>query len=192
MFDNLIRNMQGFLQMSKEEMNYFLPLLEYRMLKKNEFFIRTGENADYVGYIDSGLLRYYYVTGEKEHTTRVFFPDEWVGDYASFLRQQPARLNITALEDTVVLLLYYDKMQQGYERFRVFERFGRLIAESLFIELENKTASFLTKSPEERYIDLITQRPEIIAKIPLKYISSMLGIQPESLSRIRRRMQGSK
>lgn len=192
MFDNLIKNMQGFLCISAEELNYFLPMLEYRVVKKNEFFIHAGEAANYIAYIDSGLLRYYYVTREKEHTTRVFFPDEWVGDYSSFLRQQPASVNITALEDSVVLLLYYDKMQEGYEKFKVFERFGRLMAESLFIEMEKKTSSFLIKSPEERYIDLITQRPEIIAKIPLKYISSMLGIQPESLSRIRRRMQTGK
>ncbi|MBX3255129.1 MAG: Crp/Fnr family transcriptional regulator [Chitinophagaceae bacterium] len=192
MFDNLIKNMQRFLQMSEEELNYFLPTLEYRVLKKNEFFIRAGESADYVGYIDSGLMRYYYVTREKEHTTKIFFPNEWAGDYTSFLQRKPAMLNITALEDTVVYLFYYEAMQKAYDRFKTFERLGRLIAESLFIELENKSASFIIKTPEERYIDMISRRPEIIAKIPLKYISSMLGIQPESLSRIRRRMQKNK
>lgn len=192
MFDNLIKNMHGHLHLGEEELNYFLPMLEYRLIKKNDFFVRTGENANYVGFIDSGLLRYYYVTGEREHTTRVFFPNEWAGDYASFLREKPAVLNITAMEDTVVFLFYYEAMQTAYDKFKIFERFGRLIAESLFIELENKSASFLTKTPEERYVDLIKQRPEILAKIPLKYISSMLGIQPESLSRIRRRIQSGK
>lgn len=192
MFNNLIKNMRRSLPLTEEELTYFLPMLEYRFVKKNEFFIRAGDSADYVGFVDSGLLRYYYIAGEKEYTTRFFFPNEWVGDYASYLLKKPATLNISALEDTVVFLFYYDSMQKAYEESKTFERLGRIIAESMFIEFESKSASFLTKTPEERYTELVTKHPELLKKIPLKYISSMLGIQPESLSRIRKRVQTGK
>ncbi|MGN6437356.1 MAG: Crp/Fnr family transcriptional regulator [Agriterribacter sp.] len=192
MFRKLIQNIQQSLPLTEEELNYFLPMLEYRFVKKNELFIRAGSRADYLGYVDSGLLRYYYNDGAKEYTTSVVFANQWVGDYTSFLRKKTATLNISALEDSVVFLLYYDSVQKAYDKSKTFERLGRIIAESLFIAFESRSASFLIKNPEERYIDLVTKRPEMLEKIPLKYISSMLGIQPESLSRIRKRVQVGK
>lgn len=91
-----------------------------------------------------------------------------------------------------MFVLYYDSIQKAYDKSKTFERLGRIIAESLFLAFESKSASFLIKNPEERYIDLVTRRPEILEKIPLKYISSMVGIQPESLSRIRKRVHEGK
>ena len=120
------------------------------------------------------------------------FANEWAGDYSSFLRKKKATFNISALEDSVVFVLYYDSIQKAYDKSKTFERLGRIIAESLFLAFESKSASFLIKNPEERYIDLVTTRPEILEKIPLKYISSMVGIQPESLSRIRKRVHEGK
>lgn len=190
MFDKLIKNVNSYLNFTDEEISYFLTLFEYKAVKKNDHVLRVGQICNFAAYINKGLVRYYYITEDKEHTARIFKEDAWTSEYASFLSKKPSVVSIEALEDTELFMLSYDAMQRGYDKAKVFERFGRLMAEGLFIDVVNKSSDFLTKTPEERYLDLIQQEPEIINRVSLKYIASMIGIEPESLSRIRKRTAG--
>ncbi|HLL93669.1 MAG TPA: hypothetical protein VK404_01735, partial [Spirosoma sp.] len=83
-------------------------------------------------------------------------------------------------------------LQTLYNEQPVFERFGRLVAENVVIGSQRRTASLLFDSPEERYLKLITERPKVVERIPLHHIASYLGIQPESLSRIRKRLANNR
>ncbi|MFT3945897.1 MAG: Crp/Fnr family transcriptional regulator [Agriterribacter sp.] len=187
MFEKLINNLNSYLSFTEEEMATFLAMFEHKAVKKYDHITRIGQVCNYVYYINKGLLRYYYVTGDKEYTARIFMEDSWTGEYASFLTRKPSTVNIEALEDTELFILNYDVVQRGYEKAKVFERFGRLMAEALFIDVVNRSSDFLTKTPEGRYRDLLQQKPEVFNRVPLKYIASMIGIEPESLSRIRKR-----
>lgn len=188
MLTNLIRNIQGLLPMEAEEQGYFLSLFESRSVKKGTVFLKEKHLCDYVAYINKGLVRYYRNNGDREYTGRIFMEDEWVSDYAAFLTRGPAMICLEALETTELITLSYSAVQKAYDKAKVFERFGRLMAEKLFLENVDHSVELLQKSPEERYLDMVRLQPEILCRVPLKYIASMLGIEPESLSRIRKRM----
>lgn len=117
-----------------------------------------------------------------------FFNGTWVSDYYAFLTGRATNMNIEALEDTELLLLSYDDMQYLYNKIRAVERFCRLIAESIYITTQKRNTSLLVDTPEERYRDLVEMRPEVVERVPQYLITQYSGIQPESLSRIRKRM----
>jgi CRP-like cAMP-binding protein len=192
MFDNLVKNLNSYLYFTEEELNFFLSLFEIKTIKKHENIVRAGKVCSHVMYINKGVLRYYYTINDIEYTTYIFTEDMWAAEYASFLTKQPSAVTIEALEPCELFLLSYDAVQQGYERGKVFERFGRKMAENLFITHVNEVSKMQTKSPEERYLNLMREQPEIISRVPLKYIASMLGIIPESLSRIRKRISSAR
>lgn len=187
MFDQFIKNLHSFLPFTDEELAFFLTLFETRVVKKNDCFTKIGQHCNYVAYINKGLMRYYYVMNDKEHIARIFLENEWTGDYAAFLTKTPSTVNIEALEECELFLLSYTNMQRAYDKGKNFERFGRLMAEALFIDTVERSSDLLMKTPEALYLTLLQKQPEIINRVPLKHIASLLGIEPESLSRIRKR-----
>ncbi|WP_460763993.1 Crp/Fnr family transcriptional regulator [Niabella terrae] len=181
--------MRRLVPLTEEETAYFISLMEYRSLKKFDKLVRYGEVCQHVCYISKGLIRYAHESDGKEYTHRFFKENEWVGNYVSFLDRTPSAYFLEALEDTDLLQVSYEKVQKAYDKFKVFERFGRRMAETLFTDLVQRTTDAARKSPELRYIELEHRDPELLARVPLKYIASMLGIEPGSLSRIRKRIQ---
>lgn len=163
-------------------------LLRRRFLKKGEFLVQEGEVCNYVSFINCGSFRVFMEVGPQEVNKHFFFEHEYASDYCSFLTRSPGRLNIKALEDAELMELSYDSVQLLYERFPVWQKYGRLIAESLYIQVANRTQELLLRTPEEMYTRLVENQSPIIARIPQHYIASYLGIQPESLSRIRKRI----
>lgn len=163
-------------------------LLKKKSIRKGEYLLRAGETCNHVTFINKGYFRVYHMFGEQELTVNFAFEGNYVTDYSSFVSRQPTVDNIVALEDSEVLMLEHDDLQIVYEQYPVWQKFGRRIAEYvlLFVVGRNKDLLFLT--PEERYVKLMKDRPKVIANVPLKYIASYLGITPEALSRIRKRM----
>lgn len=163
--------------------------LTLQQIKKGEFLVREGEICRNVSFINRGMVRLYYVSPEgKEICTGFVGSNEYVSEYSSFLTQSASVMNIDALEDTEVVNLSYAMMQKGYEHFVFFERFGRKMAEKLFILLSAQNARLLTQTPEQRYQAVMDAQPWIIHSIPQYMIASYIGITPEHLSRIRRKM----
>ena len=108
------------------------------------------------------------------------------------MSRKPALQFIDALEDTQLWLLHHDHLHRLYQEIPRFESFGRAMAENVVIGSQRRTASFLFDSPEERYLSLLRERPKVLERIPLHHIASYLGIKPESLSRIRKRLADSR
>jgi CRP-like cAMP-binding protein len=157
-------------------------------LKKKALLLREGEMCRHVAYIESGCLRYFYNVNGEEHTGQFFFENGWYTDYDSFLRRVPSTQNIQALEPARVWLLPREALYRLYEERPVFERFGRLMAEHAFQGLRTRNDALLNLTPEERYLRLLRERPKVVARVPQHYIASHLGLKPESLSRIRKRL----
>lgn len=180
-------SIRKFLPVTDQEIRYLRSLTDTVHIKKQEKIIREGAPVDYVYFIDKGLIRYYSEINGKEQTYRIFKEKMWVSEYSGFLSRNVSLVTVQAIEDCRLIRLHYDKMQEGYERSRTLERFGRKIAENLFVEEIRKNTQSRIKSPETRYLELLENDPDIIRRVPLKYIASILGIEPESLSRIRKR-----
>ncbi|MBN9298797.1 MAG: Crp/Fnr family transcriptional regulator [Filimonas sp.] len=188
MYNNFIRNISRYVLFTEKEILYILSLIEPRQIKKNEMVFREGEVCRHVSYLNKGLLRYYHTFDNVEKTTYFFVEDMWVSDYASFLSKKPSAFAIEALEDSELFMLNYDVVQEAYDKAKVFERFGRRMAEEHCIQTIQDSFRLLTTTPEERYLNLLETNPDLINRAPLKYIASMLGVIPESLSRIRKRI----
>ncbi|WP_407520631.1 Crp/Fnr family transcriptional regulator [Lacibacter sp. MH-610] len=165
--------------------------LEVQYLKKGEFLTRQGETSRTVSFINKGLLRMCYLIDGKEICTGFVSENEYISSYASFLTQTPSAENIDALEPCELVNLSYEDMQQLYRSHPVFEIFGRRIAEMLFIMVSSQTTRLLTLTPEERYQSIIQNQPFIIQRVPQYMIASFIGITPEHLSRIRKKMSSS-
>jgi CRP-like cAMP-binding protein len=116
--------------------------------------------------------------------------NEYIAQYDSFLLQQPSAGSIDALEDCEMVNLSYADMQLLYRSHPVFQVFGRKIAEMLFIMVTSQTTRLLTMTPEERYQSVVQYQPFVIQRVPQYMIASYIGITPEHLSRLRRKMSG--
>ncbi len=173
------------------EWTAFKDHLDFKTLKKKKHFAEQGAVCNEFGFISAGSVRYYYIKDGEEITSYFSFENEFVSSYKSFLTRQPGFSYIQALEDTDLITVTYNNMQLMLANpllAHKMERFGRLIAEYYLCCYEDRMSSFITKTPEERYIDLLSTGMDILQRMPQHYIAHFLGITPVSLSRIRRRI----
>lgn len=173
---------------TEDEWQAHRALLTRRFVAKGEYLLHVGEICNQVSFINRGSFRMYWDVNGQDTTKNFFFENEYASEYESFISRTPANFAIRAMEDAEVMELSYPNVQKLYENFPVWQKYGRIIAEWLFIHLTRRSKDLLSKSPEELYTDLLNTRPYIIERMPLHYIASYLGVQPESLSRIRKRL----
>jgi len=188
MSDLLRKSISQIVDFSEDDFQLMLSSLHPISLQKGDFFLRAGEFCKSVAFINRGGVRVFYILEGQDITAEFLFGGQWTSDYVSCLTRQPANLSIEALEGTDLLELDYEDLLALYQASHKVERFGRRIAENLFIRLNQRIYSLVNESPEERYRNLIKQRPHVVKRIPQHHIASYLGIRPESLSRIRKRM----
>ena len=187
---HLLENLLQYVDFSEEEIALLLSKLNTRIFKKNSFFLKEGEVCKHMAFINTGLMRAYYLKDGKEYIVSFVEEGNWVNEHSSFLTKTPSLFFIEALEDTEVLLLGYDDLQDLFCQYKSFERFGRLIAECQNYEISKRNNSLLLETPQERYQNFVKEKGKYINVLPLKYIASYVGIEPESLSRIRNRLYG--
>lgn len=186
---NLQQALSKFAQLGEEDFQLSLPYWKLRSYKKGEMYNPQGSICRYLGFTVEGYFRAYMTDNKgEEKNIFLFLPRQVVVTYKSFIHQVPCDYNTQALTDAVAICISLSDLQALYKRSHGWERFGRLLAERAFDIANDRAESFMFKSAEERYLDLIRMQPEIIHHIPLYHISSYLGIAGPSLSRIRRRI----
>lgn len=183
-----------FAELSDEEWQLFSKGLCIEPLKKKSNFIKADEVCKKIGLLVAGSVRFYMVKDGAEITNYFCLENEWVTSYTSFLQQRPGLICIEALEDSMLVTFTYQHLQQCYASLQLsykMERFSRLVAEYIIGCYEDRLASFIFQSPEERYVKLLESGSNILQRIPQHYIANYLGITPVSLSRIRKRIMQS-
>ncbi|MET0244486.1 MAG: Crp/Fnr family transcriptional regulator [Flavitalea sp.] len=159
-----------------------------KQVKKGEFIVRAGEVSRFVSFMNYGLARLFYTVDGKDISVAFFNPGDYIAEYESFLTRAPAQLSIEALADTEIVDLGYDDMQGLYKKHDAFQEFGRRISECLFINLNQRNTALLSLSPEDRYRHMIANQPALMQIVPQYMLASYIGVTPEHLSRIRRKM----
>lgn len=192
MTTQIIDSIKSIVALNKTEEAAFVKTLDIKYFKKKEFLLQEGELCQKISFINTGCMRLFYNVEGLENTIQFFFANSWYTDYASFLTAQPTIENMQALELCEVVQLKKTDLYQLYDKYPVFERVGRMMAENAFLALSQRNQMLTNETPEQRYTNLLNQRSEVVQKIPQHYIASFLGIQPESLSRIRKRILNSK
>lgn len=168
----------------------YVNRLKCIQIKKGNHFQMQGDLAKYMGYVDSGKFRYYKIDKEGNERTLWFnksFP--FIGDYHSFLKKMNAELCIQAMEDYEIVLLSYEQMMEFFNMNIDTQKFRTTLAERSMFGWRNIALALHFDTAEERYIELLNDYPNIEKEIPLKHIASTLGISPETLSRIRKKLE---
>ena len=188
--ESLLTTIQSYVPLSDADIELISRLFHKKHFKKGDHLLQAGNICRYIIFIESGLVRYYINTESGEQTNYFNREGEFVCDYMSFLPQSTSNVNIQALEDTIVYVVSYNDMQQFYKHVEHGERFGRLAIEQVFVNIIRQITSLYTDPPDVRYNKFISSFPDIGQRIPQYYIASYVGVKPQSLSRIRKRMIG--
>ncbi len=174
---------------TKSELDFIIPNLEYKILKKNEIYLNQGKVQKKIAFVTQGLLRQYYIDSNgKEISVGFTSENNFSTDYNAFIQQIPSSYTIKSIEPTTLIELDYKIIQDGYTKYKNYERFGRLIAEKVLQQRQKKIESLLFDTAELRYLHFLKENPTLFNRISLSHLSTYLGIERQSLSRIRKNL----
>lgn len=183
-------NLKNVTFLTEKDCSLFEPYLKTKNYKAKEHFLSEGKICKEIGFVNTGCFRTYYLADGKEINTHFTFENEFVTDYDSFLQSKPSRYFIQALEDAEIVTFDLPALQNAYNQSHNWERFGRIISEQSYRLTTQRVESFLFLDGEQRYLDLLEKQPHIFDRIPLYHIASYLGLERESLSRLRKKVAG--
>ncbi|SRR5579883_564217 len=163
------------------------PLLETRKLNRGEMLFREGDVCEFVALTLKGCLRMFFLKDGKELTLFFHLEHYPIGDYQNFRLHKPACFSCQALEDSEILILN-QQVVHVLESAPDGQQLMRLIVEFLAFRLRDRLLSLYRDTPEQRYLSLLENETHLLQRIPQHYIASYLGIEPESLSRLKRRV----
>jgi CRP-like cAMP-binding protein len=184
----LLQVIHGLIPLSEAEEAEVLFLFKEKHYKKGTFFLAENEICRQVGFLISGLVRYYINDDGEEKTYSFGQENNFVCNYESFMPQTPSAQIIQALEDCVMLTISYADLDVFYDRVRYGDRFGRIVVGQVFVQTLKDRNLFYTDSPEARYEQFVREHPDLLQRISQYHIASFVGIKPQSLSRIRKRL----
>ena len=175
---------------SSSDWNFFISKLHRRIITKKSVFIKVNQIENHISFIESGIVRLFIPRDnpEKEITFGFSFKNQFVSAYDSFLTQSPSNYQLQALTETAMLSISYKDLQSVYKSTQIGNLIGRLTAEDLFLIKSKREQNLLNLNAEQRYLKLFKERPELLKSVPLKYISSYIGVTAQALSRIRKRL----
>lgn len=176
-------------KITPDEWEVFESGLHIRTFKKGDTLLQGGQTCKFVAFINTGSVRAYEIIDGIESNRTFFSEGFFATEYKSFISQEPSEEYLEVLEDSELIWITYPLLQSMFDRFKSFERLGRLISEMLYIKMRNKIKVVRVNTPEERYRTMIQDNPEFLNKIQHYHLASYLGIAPQSLSRIRKRLK---
>lgn len=175
--------------LSESHVSSFLESGKKVYLKKKDILLRQGEYCKYAAIVIKGEFLISRILSDGVEVILGFSEgNELITDYSAFLSESESQLNVQAISDSELLLYSQKQINAFFEYNMDTQRFGRKIAESLIVKWESALISVYCETAEERYSKLLHQMPELFQKLPLKYIASIIGITPETVSRIRKRI----
>ncbi len=186
--DNIIQSMKLITGFTDTELAIVMKHFETKTFKKKTNILKAGKTAKEVYFILSGCIRLFYEKDGEDISAYFFTEKRFAGAYDSFISQKPSRLSIETLEDCEVLSISYEALQKLFNELPRMNEFVRKVLEERFVTLHDLFTSHILDSPEERYLNLQKERPELVNRIPQHQLATFLGITPVSLSRIRNRV----
>lgn len=187
-YSQFYKVVSGMLGLSEKEWEAFTEMLVYRSAPKKFRLVSVGDISREAYFINKGAARLFFEKEGEEISANFMFENNFIASLESFLLQCPSRQAIETLEDCELLVIGKQKLDELTAAYPKFNLFSKAIAEQDFILLQRRASSFILDSPEERYLNMIQQRPEILERVPQHMIASYLGVTPVSLSRIRGRI----
>jgi CRP-like cAMP-binding protein len=186
MYETVLNHLRRWIDLTPDEEEYFVSLLTERKYRKGQLLLREGEICKNDTYIIKGILRLHYPDDMgKEHIIMFCREDEWISDFESYILQKPASMNISALEDSEVLLLERRYLDNLFQKVPKFESLIRKKMQMCFAMFQERVIDTLSVNSKERYLKFLEKYSDIEQRIPQHYIAAYLGITPQFMSQIR-------
>ena len=187
MLDAFIQRLRGFHPVS-EGLEQTLRNLEIVDVPKHTLRLREGQREDFAWIILKGLIRSYYIKDGEEVCSRFNQEDQVVLSVTSFYSRMPGYEFVETLEDSVLARIHYNRLQEIYRDHPEFNFHARVLTEYYFALSEQRLYLLRKQSAEERYRFFMEHYPEWLRRVPLKYVATFLGMNLETLSRIRKKV----
>ncbi len=188
----LIDYFNKILALDNDEIAYVEDVFQERRVKRRQFILQEGELCKHSTFVVEGCFRMYYVdVNGKEHNLQFAIENWWIGDIGSFYSGEPSKLNIEAIENSIILQSKKEDQLKLFVDYSKFNRIFRVLAENAMVGLQNRTIQNISSSAEERYLDFLNRHPQLFNRISNVQIASYLGVTPEFLSAIRKNIAKS-
>lgn len=181
----LLQHIGKYIQLTSSEELRLVSLLKYKKLRRRQFLLQEGDIQQQAVFVTAGCLRSYSIDKNgNEHILQFAPPGWWIGDMASFKGQQPATLTIDAVDDSELVYLQKDDLENLYTEIPKLERFFRQLAENALAAYQHRLVGNLSLSALERYNTFCQLYPSLIQCLPQKLVASYIGVTPEFLSKM--------
>lgn len=184
----ILNSIKKITNLSNSEIELILNKFETKIIKRKTNLLAAGNIAKEIYFITKGCLRLYYEKDGVDISAYFYTEGMFAGAYDSFISKQPSRHYIETLENSELLSINFTNFKRLFDEFPKMNEFVRKILEDRFISLHKLFTSQILDSPQERYLNLLKNSPDLIKRIPQHQIATFLGITPVSLSRIRNRI----
>ncbi|WP_208602977.1 Crp/Fnr family transcriptional regulator [Pedobacter steynii] len=189
MQDILFDFISKYVSLTDEEKNAILSLNIFRSIKKGTTLLKEGQKSKDSYFVLKGCIRTYYVLDSEEKTT-AFYTEMEALTPPCVISKTPSEYYVSCIEDTILTVSNSDMEVEINSKFPKFETICRILAEELLAKQQIDFDEFKTSSPEQRYLNLIQKRPDLLQRVPQHQLASYLGVKPQSLSRLRARIVG--
>jgi CRP-like cAMP-binding protein len=188
MENKLINYFQKITNLSVDEINALTKSMVIRKYSKGSFLVKEGQfNIDTFFVLDGCIRQYKLIEGD-DITTNIFTEEQWIISYELAENNTPSDFNLLCIEDSSIVVGNEQKAMEIFNQFPHLEIISRKIMETVFLEQQSFLTSFITAKPEQRYLTLLKSRPDIFQRVPQYDIATYIGVKPESLSRIRKKI----
>jgi CRP/FNR family transcriptional regulator, anaerobic regulatory protein len=189
MFDQFKHIIEQHVSLTTDEWQTIQSKLVLKRLPKHATWMRVGDVCSTVAFINAGAMHCFHRKGDKEITSHLLFEQMFCADFQSLMFQQPAVHTIETLEACEMILLRYDALLELRRTIPAVERFTSAVVQQFLLSEMKRTASFLLKSPDERYLELMRDLPQALQRVPQYILASYLNMTPETFSRVRNRIR---
>jgi len=187
MYENLINYCSSFISLSAIDKEALALNFKHTTIKRNDFLLKEGKVCDFIAFVNSGVIRHYHLKDGKEITCDVTLKNSFITDFRSFTQGIPSEYNFQILKNAELFIIKKRELLELYNNNKNIETLGRIMAEQVALRMIDTAMSLSSDKPQERVEKLIIQRPDLFQEVPQRYLANLLGISPESLSRIRAR-----
>ena len=183
--------LQKFIELSDDEFNEFLvPVIKVRHFGKKELITKAGEVENKFSFIAKGLARKYYKKGNHEINTQISFEGHLILSQESFHSRLPSEYFIETIEPTTVVTITHDDLEMVYASSHRMEHLARLLITNAMVIKDRWQIQLVKMTPRERFLNFVTKNPELMQRVPQKFLASYLNIKPETFSRFKHLLKG--
>ncbi|MFC4720818.1 Crp/Fnr family transcriptional regulator [Geojedonia litorea] len=188
----LIENIREIVPINSNDEKAIIEHFRLKKLQKKEFLIQRGDISKHMRFIAQGSLRNYYLDSQgKEHILQLGIEGWWINDFYSFFTQTPAKFYVQAVEKTVIMQISRDDLEKLFISIPLMDRYFRLKIQKGYIALQERTIFRMSQTAEERYLEFRSKYRHLEQRFPQYMIASYLGVTPEFLSSVRKKLYDS-